>query len=554
MTAHPEVEHLVVQRAIRRTTLRSPLPRAPSAGARATFRALLHQRRAIASAEIGLADLRVFFIQPVVHPAEGKKLLRSVGPPIKPERPGEQLSLPLETHAARWICPGAPCSSEDRRSSACGMTVIPPYVTRRDRPAHAVRGLALLGGDGDARRGESVRPGRATIRTFGTASKPCEPSITCARGWLFPRMEPANSVPHPLLAYISCGRLHLESEDGGEILESAFGCSLRDRTIQIHNRNAWKLQGRGGQSLSRALHMPPEREPGSFRIAISSVSRGLNPGELLYTLETDEISGVFFRDSAGVERRLFHTADFRARHVDPHPDGGEVALSTFHADGTANLAVLRTDGSGLTEVTDGDSVDQAPRWVPGPGRRLVFQSAGVARDSGARLSGYGPSAVQQLDLDTGAISCLAQDANFDFLWPRIGSDGTLYYIRRPSANAPKQVDPWAALHQTVLLPFRILWVIARFVEVFIDRRTGQPLSTGKGISEKAIQTPSSWLLMRQKAGEEVETIAESARSFDLAGDGSLVYSNGFDVYRISANGGRAAKILSGPSIDLIAAL
>jgi hypothetical protein len=60
--------------------------------------------------------------------------------------------------------------------------------------------------------------------------------------------------------------------------------------------------------------------------------------------------------------------------------------------------------------------------------------------------------------------------------------------------------------------------------------------------------------MRQKAGEEVETIAESARSFDLAGDGSLVYSNGFDVYRISANGGRAAKILSGPSIDLIAAL
>jgi hypothetical protein len=54
------------------------------------------------------------------------------------------------------------------------MTVIPPYVTRRDRPAHAVRGLALLGGDGDARRGESVRPGRATIRTFGTASKPCE--------------------------------------------------------------------------------------------------------------------------------------------------------------------------------------------------------------------------------------------------------------------------------------------------------------------------------------------------------------------------------------------
>lgn len=361
-------------------------------------------------------------------------------------------------------------------------------------------------------------------------------------------------MPHPLLAYISCGRLHLESEGGGEILESAFGCSLRDRAIQIHNRNAWKLQGRGGQSLSRALHLPAEREPSPFRIAISSVSRGLNPGELLYTLETDDISGVFFRDSAGVERRLFHTADFRARHVDPHPAGGEVAVSTFRPDGTANLAVLKTDGSDLTEVTDGDSVDQAPRWVPGPGRRLVFQSAGVARDPGARLSGYGPSAVQQLDLDTGAISCLAQDAKFDFLWPRIDSDGTLYYIRKPSDNAPQQVDPWAALHATALLPFRILWVIFRLLGMFADRRTAQALASGKATSEKAIQTPSSWLLMRQEAGEEAKMMAEGARSFDLSGDGSLIYSNGFDVYRISANGGRATKVLSGPGIDLIAAL
>jgi len=363
-------------------------------------------------------------------------------------------------------------------------------------------------------------------------------------------------VTEPLLAYISQGHLHLQHDGGGEILESPFGRSLRDRAVQIYNRNAWKQQGRGGQSLSRALRAPVERDPGEFRIAITSVTRGLHPGELLYTLETDEISGVFVRDAEGVEKRLFHTADFRARHLDAHPDGCEVATSVHHANGMANLAVLKTDGSGLTEVTEGESVDQAPRWVPGRQRRLVFQSAGIARDARARFSGYGPFAVQRIDLDTGDIACLAEDAKFDFLWPRIGADGALYYIRRPNAGAQPPANPLSALHQTVLLPFRILWAIAKLLELFFERRTGQPLFTAKAVAEKTVRTPSSWLLMRQapEDAEKVETLAEGAVSFDLAGDGSVIYSNGSDVFRIPANGEPAAKILAGASIDLVAAL
>ncbi len=366
-------------------------------------------------------------------------------------------------------------------------------------------------------------------------------------------------MPHPLLAYISQGQLHLERDGGGEILESPFGLSLRDRAVQIQNRNAWKLRGRGGQSLSRALKMPAEADLREFRIAVTSVTRGLKPGELLYTLETDEISGVFARDGAGVEKRLFHTADFRAGHIDAHPDGSTIALSISHPGGMANLAVLKTDGSDLTEVTDGESLDQAPRWVPGPGRRLVFQSAGIARDSKARFSGYGPFAVRLLDVDSGEMSCLAQDSKFDFLAPRMAADGNLYYIRKPAAGnqAPQPVDPWVALHRTVLLPFRILWMIAWLIDALVEQRTGRRLFTVKNLAEqpaKDLKTPSFWLLMRQKDGQEAETIAESALSFDLAIDGSVIYSNGLDVYRIPPNGGPAAKVLSGAGIDLIAAL
>jgi len=362
-------------------------------------------------------------------------------------------------------------------------------------------------------------------------------------------------VTDPFLAYIFHGRLHVQSDDGGQILESAFGRSLRDRAVQIYNRHAWKLQGRGGQSLSRALRAPPERDPGEFRIAITSVTRGSNPGELLYTLETDEISGVFTRDAAGVEKRLFHTADFRTRHLDVRPDGSEIAVSICHHNGMANVAVLKTDGSDLTELTDGESVDLAPRWAPGPGRRLVFQSAGIARDAQGQFSGYSAFGVQQLDLETGDISCLAQDANFDFLWPRMAANGDLYYIRRPSDNAPQAADPWVAAKATVLLPYRILWAIGALIELFVARQTGQPLSAPKKAAEQAVKPPSTWLLMRQmEAGEKVETLAEGVLSFDLATDGSIVYSNGFDVYRIPANGEPAAKILEGTSIELLAAL
>jgi len=363
-------------------------------------------------------------------------------------------------------------------------------------------------------------------------------------------------VTNPFLAYICQGQLYVQGDGDGQILESPFGRSLRDRAIQIYNRHTWKTQGRGGQALSGAIRAPAERDPGEFRIAITSVARGLNPGELLYTLETDEISGVFARDDAGIEQRLFHTADFRVRHLDAHPDGGEFAVSIYHRDGSANLAVLKADGSDLTEVTDGESVDEAPRWAPGPGRRLVFQSAGLARDPRGRHIGCGPSSVQQLDLDTGEISYLVQDDNFDFLCPRIAADGTLYYIRRPNCRAPQSATPLAALEHTVLLPFRIMWVIGKLIDLFVERHTGQPLFAAKDAPGGTVKPPSSWLLMCQAAqsADKAETVADGVLSFDLAADGSVVYSDGFDVYRKPVDGQPAAKILAGASLELIAAL
>jgi hypothetical protein len=296
--------------------------------------------------------------------------------------------------------------------------------------------------------------------------------------------------------------------------------------------------------LSRALRAPAERDPVEFRVAITGVTRGFRPGELLYTLETDEISGVFTRDAQGIEKRLFHTADFRTSHPDPHPNGAEIAVSVNHAGGLANLAVLKSDGSDLVEVTEGDSVDRAPRWVPGPGRRLVFESAGVARARGGRFHGYGPSAIQQLDLDTGEISCLAQDPAFDLLSPRIAADGALYYLRRPKPQVPVPATPKPSF----------LWLLGKLIDLNAERITGRALFGVPEPDGKTKRVPASWLLVRKTAETPPETVASNAVAFDLAGDGSLIYSTGWEVYRIPAAGQPATKILAGTNLDLVAAL
>ena len=363
----------------------------------------------------------------------------------------------------------------------------------------------------------------------------------------------------PSFASIFQGQLFLLSESGGQVLESPFGRSLRDRAVEIYNRNLWKTQGPGGQTLAHAVRAAQLRDPSNFRIAITSVTRGCDAGELLYTLETDEISGMFSRGADGCEKRIFHTADFRVRHLDMRPDGAEIAASIHHRSGMANLAVLRADGSDLTEVTDGESVDEAPRWVPGPGRRLVFQSAGLAQRPRARGAPLGPYGIQQLDLDTGEIRCLARSTEFDFVCPRITADGVVYYIRKPYAAAPEPVSGWKALHDTVALPFRILWGIFMIAELFAARRAGRPpLEAVQGIepAAKVVRTPSTWFLMRQslEAADHVEILAKSVRAFDLAADGTVIYSDGVDVYRMGIDHGRVTKVLSSEGIDLIAAL
>lgn len=375
------------------------------------------------------------------------------------------------------------------------------------------------------------------------------------------------------VAYLSRGRLHVLTEGGSvRTIDSKFGKDVRDRALRIQERNAWKTQGSGARFMTGGrLWNAPDRDPAAMRIAIAGISRGCEPGDVLYSLETADVAGVFsVRHETGEERRLFHSAEARVRHVSASADGELVACALAGASGTAHIAVMRADGTEFVDVTEGDSIDLAPSWVANEPRVLVYQTAGVARDQDGYPRGQGPFAVHKIDTASGEVACLAEDSEHDLLGPRVGPDGALHYIRRPYKLPTEGPGVLRSFLDFLLFPFRLIYAVFQFLNFFTVRYTGKPLTnagdaksremdvrqmmiwgnlidaqkaareSAKSGDDSGAIVPSSWQLVRSSgAGEEV--LAKGVVSFDVADDGTVVYSNGSALYRV-ARGAKPERI------------
>jgi len=370
------------------------------------------------------------------------------------------------------------------------------------------------------------------------------------------------------VAYLAAGRLHLKrGNEPVRVIESKFGQNIRERALQIQRRNAWKTEGRGAQFQSGGLLWGmPERDPAEMRIAITSVSRGRNAGELLYSLDTDDIGGMFaVKDWGAEEQRIFHSSERRVRDLCTAPGQEQIACSVVSEFGTGHIGVRPIDGSQITEITEGDSLDLCPRWVPGAKNQIVFQSAGVGRDPNGVVLGHGPFAVHKLDVETGQMTSLAEDEGHDLLAPQIDHAGNLWFIRRPYALAQRP-SPWRTLKDVLLIPFRVLHTLFQWINFRSIAYTGQPLnSTGDAReqrmdikrmmiwgnlidAERAMRdgrrdgskapalVPKTWELVRHAPDGKEETIARSVISFDLCEDGSLIFSNGSAIYHRQPTG------------------
>jgi hypothetical protein len=361
-------------------------------------------------------------------------------------------------------------------------------------------------------------------------------------------------------AFLSNGNIFVRPRGGPvEQLHSPYVQEAIDRRERARERNSWK-QGT------------------SFRIAAGGGSRDFQPadqpilataatyessGDLLYFLRDETIGALFRREAeSGKELRLISRTNLQLTDLAPSPDATQLAASSLQSDGIANIALLKADGSGYCEVTGGDSIDRAPAWVPGVPKRLLFQSTGVARHQGGGIVGQSNAHILKLDMDSGSVTPILDDARFDFLRPRVDPAGNLLFIRRPYRQTTYGMGN--VFTDTLLFPFRLLRAIFHYLNFFSLMYSRKPLTSadnpavqadikqillqGRVVdAQKALRTaravqgvpslvPDDWELVRRDADGNERVLATNVASYDIGADGTIVYSNGQGVFVLDGSG------------------
>lgn len=352
--------------------------------------------------------------------------------------------------------------------------------------------------------------------------------------------------------------------DGGEprAVESAFAAKVVQRTASMARKNAWKTQGRGARFQMGMEGIPDELlqpKVAASAVTFTGLSRGRHSAELMYTLSTGAVAGLFaFAD--GEEERLFHGGDFYVSQPAHEPEGERCACVVRGSDGQTHIGLIAPGQASVVQVTVGDTLDTAPSWVPGQ-QALVFESRALGYDRAGRVVDFAPSAIQRLDLARGEVTPLIVVDNVSCSAPRVTGDGCLYYLRRA---VPVVRTHWGALvWDALLFPFRLLMAILQWFNMFSLRYSGKPLITGRDARSKqadvkraaqlgnlanaaanvvdetddddGVAAGGSELVCRGPDGTE-RVLAKGVRCFDVYLDGGLLWSDGRNISHRSASG------------------
>jgi hypothetical protein len=391
-------------------------------------------------------------------------------------------------------------------------------------------------------------------------------------------------------AYLSGGRLYLKlGQATVQTIVSEFGQAAQQRGFQLQRRNGWKQKNLMANFMPGGMSGDLKQDRSLIPVAVQGVCP-TSADRLLYTLEAGEIGGIFTLERFAVavnvgeaaplenrlktrEKRLFHSADFKVDRVDFHPDYQLIACAVVRKDGTANIAMMPVNAVHLGEVTEGDSIDLAPKWMPGFRKVIVFQSAGISRDGAGYIIEHKHSTIEQLDVDNQEVITLASDPKYDLLSPQMAADGKLYYIRRPYRPLRQRVRFSQTLKEAILMPARLLIAIFEWLNFFTRRYTGKSLLAGPqpqrvntqkmlflgrlvdvgaeiernrrfGDADSPALVPRDWELIEQHPHKQPEVIGRGVLAFDVGLDGQIVYSNGSAIYGVFP-GGVAQRLVGG---------
>jgi hypothetical protein len=374
--------------------------------------------------------------------------------------------------------------------------------------------------------------------------------------------KPASAIP--AIAYLAQGKIRVKTADAEpRTIDSSFGNSIREKAVRSQQRHSWKSADNDASPYSRAIVWGKAATAGrDIPLMITSICSAREAGGLIYSLESDSLCALLEVSQLGAEeRRLWNDNRTRIRHISISRGSGNLVFSVLHENGTANIGVKTVGEGGYKELTEGDSFDTAPRWVPGQETKVVFQSAGVGRNERGQFAALGPFILQELDAGTLQLTTLLENPQFDYLAPQMMADGRLFYIRRPYEEH-RRVSPLQVLKDVVLFPFRLAYAFFQFLNFFSAMFTGKKLTSAggpkgqdmdmkqmmiwgnlvraqapaRGENEGADLVPKSWELKCRTPDGKTQTFASGVLAYDTSADGGIVYTNGNAVFLLHADG------------------
>jgi hypothetical protein len=386
------------------------------------------------------------------------------------------------------------------------------------------------------------------------------------------------------IAFLAEGKLYVKA---GALavrpIDSPFADGVLDRVQNNAERYGWRNRGDGMDPFSRMRWGGGPQGPTDVRVVRVTGLSCTPAGELLYSLDTGNVGGLFTYDlKEDYENRVFHKQDFQAKDLAHHPVEQLIAMSLPAEDGSAHLSLLQPGVRGMRRITEGDCVDEAPAWAPGTCKVIVYQTAGIGRNQRGMAVALGPYSVQKLDIDSQKLTQLLDDSKFDFLVPRLTADGSLYCIRRPyKSDGHQYVSPWKVALDLLLLPWRLIWAIYSFLHFFSLMFAGKPLTTAGGPRPEKVETktmmlhgkmidaekllkaagkdkavplvPATWELLKISPDGAQAIVAKGVLSFDLAADGTVVYTNGSEIFEIPP-GGKEQRVLAHKMVERVMAM
>jgi hypothetical protein len=170
---------------------------------------------------------------------------------------------------------------------------------------------------------------------------------------------------------------------------------------------------------------------------------------------------------------------------------------------------------------------------------------------------------------------LVEEEGKDCLAPHAAADGSLYYIQRP--YVPHETPGFfTTLKNILLFPIRLGQAIYSYLNFFSTMYTGKKLSSGGGAKsremdlkqmmiwgnmvrsqqaesaadESADLVPKTWELRRRLANGETKTLAGGVLAYDVAADGTVVYTNGNAIFLLPPDG-RKQHVLNERMIEQV---